>query len=160
MAPVPPRIRIRDQSGRFQSDQDWFRVRTSGPIFDGTGQRRLRSAQDEMSFTVATAAQRHVQVIGRQNFRYERSRPTRFFENNVKTDRTADGYKVNADNVIYGSWLEGTSSRNQTTRFKGYRLFRRAMQDTEARLGDILSQDELRLVRDLGGTGVRAGPTL
>lgn len=27
-------------------------------------------------------------------------------------------------NAVYGDWLEGTSSRNQTTRFKGYNSFR------------------------------------
>jgi hypothetical protein len=41
--------------------------------------------------------------------------------------------------VIYGSWLEGTSSRNVTTRFKGYASFRKTEQwlqkkvDTEAK---------------------------
>ncbi len=30
--------------------------------------------------------------------------------------------------VIYGPWLEGTSSRNQTTRFKGYGQFRQTGQ--------------------------------
>jgi len=26
--------------------------------------------------------------------------------------------------VVYGGWLEGISSRNKTTRFKGYHAFR------------------------------------
>lgn len=30
--------------------------------------------------------------------------------------------------VVYGPWLEGTSGRNQTTRFKGYRSFRQTAQ--------------------------------
>lgn len=30
--------------------------------------------------------------------------------------------------VIYGPWLEGTGSRNQSTRFKGYAAFRRTTQ--------------------------------
>jgi hypothetical protein len=29
------------------------------------------------------------------------------------------------NNVIYGPWLEGTGSRNRTTRFKGYFTFRK-----------------------------------
>lgn len=36
--------------------------------------------------------------------------------------------RLHDSNVIYGSWLEGTSSRNQTTRFKGYSSFRRTHQ--------------------------------
>ena len=31
-------------------------------------------------------------------------------------------------NVIYGPWLEGISSRNQSTRFKGYATFRKTGQ--------------------------------
>ncbi len=34
--------------------------------------------------------------------------------------------KVHDSNVVYGPWLEGVSSRNQTTRFKGYAMFRNA----------------------------------
>ena len=30
--------------------------------------------------------------------------------------------------VVYGPWLEGTSNRNNTTRFKGYRQFRKTSQ--------------------------------
>ncbi len=35
---------------------------------------------------------------------------------------------IHDSNVIYGPWLEGVSSRNQTTRFKGYAMFRKAYQ--------------------------------
>jgi hypothetical protein len=46
--------------------------------------------------------------------------------------------------VIYGPWLEGTGSRNATTRFKGYASFRRAAQVTRSRVrhiaGGVVSQ--------------------
>ena len=29
-------------------------------------------------------------------------------------------------NTVYASWIEGTSSRNRTTKFKGYHMFRNA----------------------------------
>jgi hypothetical protein len=35
--------------------------------------------------------------------------------------------------AVYTGWLEGVSSRNQTTRFKGYRLFRQAGQELNQR---------------------------
>lgn len=111
-----------------------------------------------MSEKAARALQRHVSTIGRRNFRYERQPATFFFENNVEVDRVADGHLVHADNVIYGSWLEGTSSRNQTTRFKGYHLFRRATQEVGRRLPQILDPEERDLVSGLDGLGVRAGP--
>ncbi len=155
LAPV-----IRGPGGRFQSSSDWFRVEADGPVFDGTGHRALREAQRAMSSKVARAAQRHVQSIGRSHFRYEASTPTNYFVQNVEVDRVSDGHLVHANQVIYGPWLEGTSSRNQSTRFKGYHLFRKAAQDTQTRLGDILAPEELRLVAQLRGTGVRTGPAL
>lgn len=35
---------------------------------------------------------------------------------------------VSDGNAIIGSWLEGTNSRNHSTRFKGYGIFRKALQ--------------------------------
>ena len=53
--------------------------------------------------------------------------------------------------VVYGPWLEGTSSRNSTTRFKGYRSFRRTYQWIQRNAGRIIRPVMDRMVRDLGG---------
>jgi hypothetical protein len=45
---------------------------------------------------------------------------------------------VNDSNVVYGPWLEGVGSRNQTTRFKGYAMFRNATQHLQRIAHDIL----------------------
>lgn len=43
--------------------------------------------------------------------------------------RAANGVGLLTDSgVIYGPWLEGVGTRNQTTRFKGYASFRRTAQ--------------------------------
>ena len=39
--------------------------------------------------------------------------------------------RVHDSNVVYGPWLEGVSSRNQKSRFKGYAMFRNATQKLE-----------------------------
>ena len=39
--------------------------------------------------------------------------------------------RVHDSNVVYGPWLEGVSSRNQQTRFKGYAMFRNARQQLD-----------------------------
>ena len=48
---------------------------------------------------------------------------------------TSRNGKVHDSKVVYGPWLEGTSSRNQRSRFKGYAMFRigRDRTDTQAR---------------------------
>jgi hypothetical protein len=63
--------------------------------------------------------------------------PTGYYESQVRSEPLDEyNYSVNDGNVIYGPWLEGLSSRNQTTRFKGYGTFRivknRMAQKTQA----------------------------
>lgn len=53
--------------------------------------------------------------------------------------------------VIYGPWLEGTSSRNQTTRFKGYGMFRRTRDWMQIRAKSIVEPHIRRAVRKLNG---------
>lgn len=58
--------------------------------------------------------------------------PTGFYESQIVYDRSTKGVEVNDSGVIYGPWLEGTGSRNQTTHFKGYGSFRKATQQLNA----------------------------
>jgi hypothetical protein len=44
---------------------------------------------------------------------------------------------VTTDNATYGPWLEGTGSRNETTRFKGYHGFRQAGQELDRQAKEI-----------------------
>lgn len=50
---------------------------------------------------------------------------------------------IHDSNAVQGPWLEGTSSRNKTTRFKGYAMFRRATQQLEREKGKI-GKDRIR----------------
>ena len=58
---------------------------------------------------------------------------------------------IHDSNVIYGPWLEGTSSRNQTTRFKGYSMFRRTTQQLNREKGRIVNGHIARAARTLNG---------
>ena len=77
---------------------------------------------------------------------------TGFYRNNIhgvlKDSRHG---LIHDSNVIYGSWLEGTSSRNETTRFKGYSMFRRATQQLNRETGRIVNENIARAVRTLNG---------
>lgn len=48
----------------------------------------------------------------------------------VVEDPTTDTIVTSSD-AMYGPWLEGTGSRNETTRFKGYHGFRRAAEEIQ-----------------------------
>lgn len=78
--------------------------------------------------------------------------PTPYYETQIRVDRVADDEAVvNDTGVVYGPWLEGTSSRNQTTRFKGYHAFREAEAETTTRIDEIVAPHVARAVRTLGG---------
>lgn len=95
-------------------------VEARGPVFD----RRA----DRACAAYARAAEDHVgragknRVVGRlvQVIR----QPTPYYWTQVVTDRQAGDVVVHDGGMVYGPWLEGTGSRNRTTRFKGYRTFR------------------------------------
>lgn len=65
--------------------------------------------------------------------------PTGFYESNIQVERREIYRGVTDNGVIYGGWLEGVSSRNRTTRFKGYRTFRIVKQDLD-RDSEVLAQ--------------------
>ena len=51
--------------------------------------------------------------------------------------------------VVYGPWLEGVSSRNATTRFKGYASFRRVGQSLEKDAQKVLQAHVDKAAREL-----------
>lgn len=77
--------------------------------------------------------------------------PTPYYETQIHAEHLGDGWSVNDRGVIYGPWLEGTGSRNDTTRFKGYAAARRARQAIEKRIPQITAGALARAVARLGG---------
>lgn len=93
-----------------------------GPMFSGRTAAALGTYADEVGYKVATYAedqilQRLPQVL---------QHPTGYYQSKITVERAGTGYRVTDQGVIYGPWLEGTSSRNSpATRFPGYATFRR-----------------------------------
>jgi len=54
--------------------------------------------------------------------------PTGYYQSKITVDRRSIYRGISDGGVVYGGWLEGVSSRNRTTRFKGYHTFRIVMQ--------------------------------
>jgi len=53
--------------------------------------------------------------------------------------------------VIYSAWLEGVSTRNQTTRFKGYSSMRRVAQELQKQVPQVARANVEKAVRELNG---------
>ena len=62
-----------------------------------------------------------------------------------------DLHGVISNPVIYSEWLEGVSTRNQTTRFRGYSSFRRVGQELEMQKATIARKNITKAVRELNG---------
>lgn len=85
-----------------------------------------------------------------QNLDQSIRHPTPYYETQLTRTRVNPTViRVHDRGVVYGPWLEGTSSRNRTTRFRGYSALRRARQTTIARVPQLVAASLARLVRSL-----------
>jgi len=109
-------------------------IKESGPLFDGRAKSIIdRSVRD---------MQHHLAEVGADMVRGELERVLRketpYYRLQVTTTEYPSRTVINDGGVVYGPWLEGTGSRNKTTRFKGYATFRRTAALLEARAKSIL----------------------
>lgn len=110
-----------------------IRTRTQGALFDTRAHRYFEEFEDDLEEEGAEWALSHIRGTFHSSFR----RPTGYYESNVEIHNTSSGLEVwdgGHTGPVYGPWLEGVGSRNNTTRFKGYHAFRKAAQALEARI--------------------------
>lgn len=103
-----------------------IKTRTSGPLFRGVAKTELDAAMAAVQREVAEYAEFQWQMNMTDSFQNATGR----YQSHVgilKRDADLvvnDGYP--SSGLLYGPWLEGVGTRNQTTRFKGYFAMRRA----------------------------------
>lgn len=105
----------------------------SGPLFDGRLEAAVANAAPDAEKTMATLGASMVR--SRLNDVLKTQTPIYRFK--VVAQPDAPGWLIHDQKMIYGPWLEGTGSRNRTTRFKGYRTFRIITQQLNARALEI-----------------------
>ena len=107
-------------------------VRVSGPIFHPDND--LDRLMEDIEEAVADAAYHTVHG----NLASSLRNPTGYYQAHIEIDRRGGDRVVHDSDVIYGPWLEGTGSRNDSTRFKGYASFRRAAQTVEGQVDRLV----------------------
>lgn len=123
-------------------------VTLTGPIFDG---RAVRAGHDLVRDLTDRVGQYAIEAVQR-NLDTSIKKPTPYYETQIELRETATYERVIDDRgVIYGDWLEGTGSRNQTTRFKGYHSFRRAAQQTQRAVPALSAPIIKRHLNAMGG---------
>jgi len=118
-------------------------VRASGPLFDGRAAIAVKEYTRELEHQVA---QRGEQLI-RTQLGHVLRHPTGRYMSSISVQHKFGDSVVTDSGIVYGPWLEGTGSRNRTTRFKGYATFRRMRHqlDSEAEsIGNRLMHHYLR----------------
>lgn len=115
-----------------------IRARTAydGPLFDARARRYFRQFLDELEEDGAEFVLEHIRRTFHEDFKH----PTGYYESNVRIKNGTSGREVwdgGLAGPVYGPWLEGVGSRNNTTRFKGYHAFRKAAQALELRFEDM-----------------------
>ncbi len=92
----------------------------SGPLFDGRADVAAAVMCERIRHHIADIALQRLYIRFGQVLQH----PTPYYTTRLRTTRESAQDKVHDGKMVYGPWLEGTGSRNRTTRFKGYRTFR------------------------------------
>lgn len=131
-------------------------VAYSGALLTGRADAVLEQFAADAAEQIAQAAHQQLHRWYTLTFRYEKPdrRPGHpgWYRGHTVTDISRPGFAtVHDSNVIYGNWLEGTSSRNATTRFKGYANFRRVTQNIGKLAPRMAERIMTGYLRELGG---------
>jgi len=105
-----------------------LKVIPTGPVFNGV----LARAVDVAAQTAEEAIGEFGVNLVQQRLGEVLKNPTGFYQSQIETDRAGPSTVVTDGGVKYGPWLEGTSSRNQSSRFKGYATFHRTAREVQA----------------------------
>jgi hypothetical protein len=103
-------------------------VNTKGGLLKGKGKAVISNAVDEINTDTGQEMYNRVQ----NRLRSVLQHPSGHYQSMVTTDLSANSVAVTDGGVIYGSWLEGTSSRNSSTNFKGYGTFRKIQKEMQS----------------------------
>jgi hypothetical protein len=120
----------------------------AGPLADGTAHDAVREYLDHAKRDVADRA---VELL--RNVKMDRTgRATGHYQDMLKSQILAYNDILISDPVIYGPWLEGTSKRNSSTRFKGYRLWRQTKNQIQREAPQIAQNLLPEYIARIGGT--------
>ncbi len=117
-----------------------------GPLFDGRADAVTAIRVLQLGEDVAGEAYDQVQ----RNLSGSLRNPTGRYQRAVREDRRGDWNLVHDSGVVYGPWLEGTGSRNNSTRFKGYASFRRALAAVQPRVQEIAELAVADIAKEIG----------
>lgn len=104
-------------------------VDVHGPLFDGRASIALKDYEEQVDKSLSDKLKGTWLDKLNSSIRVNRGVYISHVRVQTRSELVRD---VSDGGVVYGPWLEGTGSRNRTTRFKGYRSLRQATERVEA----------------------------
>lgn len=127
-----------------------FNLDPSGPLADGAAEEAIK---DWLADSVQAVAAEGVQLL--QAFPMNKSgRSDGGFKANLHMLMKGPDAVIPApmiEGVTWGPWLEGTTKRNTSTRFKGYHLFRKTRLQLSKRAAGIAQEQLEKYLPQMGG---------
>ena len=139
-------------------EQKGVTIKVSGPLFKYGGEPIASAIRDSVHELTAEgerlAKDRAIEVVYSHGGAHpNRYKPTGRWLNSIHGDVVGEMGTLSDSKLVYGPWLEGVSSRNETTRFKGYATFRWVFGKLEDMKAGIVEKHIRRAVEKLNGTG-------
>ncbi len=127
-------------------------VQEHGPLFEGDmAQHIIREWMDEVKQDIADEGLARLRAFVMD----KTGRATGHYQADIVTSRVSYGdvriHNPAASGYNYGPWLEGSSKRNRSTRFKGYHLWRKTGRKLQEDAPAIAEGKMPELIRRLGG---------
>jgi hypothetical protein len=116
-------------------------------LFHGRGPAEVKAFCEEVQTTLAAQVSADVHTVLNSSIKH----PTPYYETQIRTERQANDLVVHDSGVIYGAWLEGVSSRNAQTSFKGYHAFGKAESSINRKMQGLIAPILARFIARLGG---------
>lgn len=126
-------------------------LNVSGPLFDGTLEPVVTQWIDATKKDVADLGVLTIQEIA---VKMDKSgRGTGHYMSVINTRQVSpyNDQLINDGGIVYGPWLEGTTKRNTSTRFKGYHAFRKARTRLRRQYGEIAQRKLTEFIGRMGG---------
>jgi hypothetical protein len=133
-------------------------VETHGAIADGTADDRFQTAfadaiqeivlrgerEAKLMAQPAPAGSFHTRDYAEAHGYFQTGHYNRSIHGRVMRNMNGE---ISDSGVVYGPWLEGVSSRNQSSRFRGYSIFRRTKDTLERISGEVVDHYIRRFIQ-------------
>ena len=118
----------------------------SGPAFDGRDAAAIARSCRQIEEKTAKFGAAIIRARQDRTFKVQ----TPYYRLTVAARPDGAHMKISDTGCIYGPWLEGIGSRNRTTRFKGYFIWRKSVAEVQRHMHNLAEGEIEQALRAVG----------